>query len=463
MKIKAITSKWLESNGRRLDCGPYMSGAIEARMLIKKVGFEPLADLTHGFCGGIFKAPRLSPNYVSDPSHGLPYLSSTDILCCDLSFVPLIANSQAKGLKDYFVEKGMTLVTSSGDTGRTAFAREDMHGMMGSPHFMRIKPNETKIDPGYLFAFLSSKYGNRLMVSGTYGSIIQAIEPHHISDLPVPRLGGVEQEAHQLVVNAAELRSQSNLLLEQAIDLLLEKSELPKLAGAIPSKFDVNVVPSSSVLARLDGLFHSRFHAEVVETIKGSKNGGVTVSEIADSVIEPTRFKRIPIEENEFSVPFFGTTPLMWATPKPNYFLSRTQRDMDSYIVSQQTLLIPRSGQIAGLIGTAVLPYGDLINGAVTEDAIRVNCRRDIDAGFLFIALRSDYGIRQLKARSYGSSIPHLDVKQIGQVIVPILGTADFEIIGKMGIEVASMRNEAIEAENQAISLVERTIEEGGR
>jgi type I restriction enzyme S subunit len=277
MKIKTITSKWLENNGRRLDCGPYMSGAIEARMLIKKLYFEPLSDLTHGFSGGIFKAPRLSPNYVSDPDHGCPYLSSTDILCCDLSFVPLIANSQAKGLEDYFVEKGMTLVTSSGDTGRTAFARNDMHGMMGSPHFMRIKPDENKIAPGYLFAFLTSKYGNRLMVSGTYGSIIQAIEPHHISDLPVPRIDDVEQEAHRLVISAADLRYRSNQLLERAIDMLLEKSGLPALTGAIPSRFDVNVVPSSSVLSRLDGLFHSRFHVEVVDAIKSSKNGGVNV------------------------------------------------------------------------------------------------------------------------------------------------------------------------------------------
>ncbi len=30
-QCKAIPSTWLENNGRRLDCGPYMSGAIEAR------------------------------------------------------------------------------------------------------------------------------------------------------------------------------------------------------------------------------------------------------------------------------------------------------------------------------------------------------------------------------------------------------------------------------------------------
>ena len=153
----------------------------------------------------------------------------------------------------------------------------------------------------------------------------------------------------------------------------------------------------------------------------------------------------------------------MWSTPKPNYFLSKTQRDMESYIVTQKTILIPRSGQIAGLIGTAVFPYGDLINGAVTEDAIRVNCHCDIDAGFLFVALRSEYGIRQLKARSYGSSIPHLDVNQIGQALVPRADTNDLEEIGKMGLEVAAMRDQAIQVENQAIAVVERAIEEGGR
>jgi len=29
--IKTVPSTWLEIEGRRLDCGPYMSGAIEAR------------------------------------------------------------------------------------------------------------------------------------------------------------------------------------------------------------------------------------------------------------------------------------------------------------------------------------------------------------------------------------------------------------------------------------------------
>jgi type I restriction enzyme S subunit len=50
MKIKSIPSKWLESNGCRLDCGPYMSGAFEARMAIAalKAKKTSLAELTEG-------------------------------------------------------------------------------------------------------------------------------------------------------------------------------------------------------------------------------------------------------------------------------------------------------------------------------------------------------------------------------------------------------------------------------
>lgn len=36
-QCRAVPSSWLENNGRRLDCGPYMSGAIEAKELLKKL------------------------------------------------------------------------------------------------------------------------------------------------------------------------------------------------------------------------------------------------------------------------------------------------------------------------------------------------------------------------------------------------------------------------------------------
>ena len=57
-KVKAVPSTWLENNGRRLDCGPYMSGAIEAKELLKRHATVALETLTTGHNGGIFNGPR---------------------------------------------------------------------------------------------------------------------------------------------------------------------------------------------------------------------------------------------------------------------------------------------------------------------------------------------------------------------------------------------------------------------
>lgn len=51
-QVKAVPSTWLQHNGRRLDCGPYMSGAIEARELLNKMHTDELESLTAGHKGG---------------------------------------------------------------------------------------------------------------------------------------------------------------------------------------------------------------------------------------------------------------------------------------------------------------------------------------------------------------------------------------------------------------------------
>ena len=55
MKEKHVPSAWIEREGRRLDCGPYLSGAMEARMRLEGLPgscVEP-CSLTRGHEGGI--------------------------------------------------------------------------------------------------------------------------------------------------------------------------------------------------------------------------------------------------------------------------------------------------------------------------------------------------------------------------------------------------------------------------
>jgi len=466
-QIRVVPSAWLEKEGRRLDCGPYLSGAIEARVLLDELPATKkwLSKVTLRGIEGIFNGPRFPRSYVNDPAQGVPFLGSTDILDADLTYLPLLSKRQVAQRPGLLLKEGWTLITCSGTIGRMAYARSEMSGMAGSQHFMRIVPDTDEVQPGYLFAFLSSRFGVPLIVGGTYGAIIQHIEPAHISEIPVPIAPDrIQKAAHDLVTEAAELRTKASAELRAVIREIEQAAGLPVLDrrydGGSP---DIAVVKATALNGRMDGLFHSNYHRSALDPLlKLPKSRRATVDDLATRVFEPARFKRVPVDDPQYGVLFFGTSALMRADPDATYLISRRTGGINELRVNESTLLVPRSGQLVGIIGQAVLPYGDLLGGAVSEDAIRVTAPEEKTAGYLFACLSSEYGRRQLKARAFGSSIPHLDVHMIGGTIIPNLGDALIAKLGARAFAVAASRHAAVQKEREARVLVERWIEKKG-
>jgi type I restriction enzyme S subunit len=453
-------------NGRRLDCNPYLSGAFEAKVRLEKLRAKktPLQKLTLGGMEGIYHAGREARTYVDDPKFGVPFLGSTDILAADLSRLPLISKKQVAANAHFTIQEGWTLITRSGTIGRMAYVRSDMAGMACSEHVIRVVPDTDKIPSGYLYAYLSSKFGVPMVIAGTYGAIIQHIEPQHIAELPVPMAPqNIKEKAHALVNEAATTRATANRKHVSAIKAFEEAAGLPQLPERYSaSQPDISLAYSSVLRPRLDGLFHSNYHQAALHPILAlPKRQRARVAELASSIVEPTRFKRVQVDDIEYGLPFFGTTSLMWNDPEPVYYIPKRTPSVNQYVVTAKTLLIPRSGQLSGIIGHPVLPYGEVVGGAVTEDAIRINTDSEITAGYLYIALSSEYGRRQIKARAFGSSIPHLDIHRIGAITVPRLNEVAFKEIGSIGYEIARNRDAAIKKERSARQLIEQYIDKG--
>src|SRR5690606_22828147 len=124
-----------------------------------------------------------------------------------------------------------------------------------------VVPDNSKIRSGYLHAFLTSKFGVPLVTSGTYGAIIQHIEPEHIADLPVPRLGStVERKAHELVEEAAAFRVNANQLLTAAKVAACQAWNIDPNDKFISIKHpDISVLRSSTLVAtsRFDAFFYN--------------------------------------------------------------------------------------------------------------------------------------------------------------------------------------------------------------
>ena len=329
MKNKLVPSTWLEQHGRRLDCGPYLSGAMDAKLLLQRLPARcaELRDLTRGHDGGIFNGPKFARNYVSDQIHGVPFLSSSSMLHAEFNHVDLLRRSDATSPRLAYLrlEEGMTLISCSGTIGRMAYARSEMAGMWSSQDVLKVVPNPNAVLPGYLYAFLSGHFGALLVVGGTYGAIIQHIEPEHIADLPVPIAPeAIQEEAHRLVTEAADLRTGASAELRAVVREIEEAAGLPPLdvryAGARP---DTSLVKASALGGRMDGLFHSQYHQSALEPLLGlPENRRNTVGDLTTRVFEPARFKRVQVEHAAHGVPFFGTSELMRADPECKYLVS---------------------------------------------------------------------------------------------------------------------------------------------
>ena len=466
MKEKVVPSAWIERESRRLDCGPYLSGAVEARVLLERLRVPPvdLRELTHGHEGGVYIGQQFARNYVSDPEHGVPFLSSSTMLHADFTHVDLLRRADATSprLVHLRLEGRTILVSRSGTIGRMAYVRPEMNAMWATEHAIKIVPDPELIRPGYLYAFLSGGYGQPLLTGGTYGAIVQHIEPHHVARIPIPLApDDVQDEAHRLVTKAAKMRTAASAELRAVIREIEKAADLPPIdRWSSRESPDTTLVRASALGGRMDGLFHSEYHRAVVEPLTAlPASRRTTVGELAERVFWPPMFKRIRVEDPQFGLPFFGTSALMRADPDASYLLAKRTRGIEDLTVGETTVLVPRSGQLKGLIGHAILPYGDVLGGAVTEDAIRIFGSGAAEAGYLFACLSSEYGRRQLKARAFGSSIPHLDESAVAGVVLPKLDDARMEELGLRAFAVRTARHDAIEREREARALVECWIE----
>lgn len=464
MKEKLVPSAWIEREGRRLDCGPYLSGAVEARVLIERLPRTELVDLTHGYDGGVFNGPQFVRNYVPDSEHGVPFLSSSNMLHADFTHVDFLRRSDATSprLAHLRIEEGATLVSCSGTIGRMVYARSEMGGLWSSQHAIKIVPDPELIRPGYLYAFLSGGYGQPLLTGGTYGAIVQHIEPHHVARIPVPLPpDDVQEEAHRLVTEAAEMRTEASGELRTVIREVERAAGLPPIdRWSSEDSPDTTFVRASALGGRMDGLFHSEYHRAVLEPLRAlPASRRTTVGELAARVFQPPRGKRVHVDDPQYGLPFFGTAELMQSDPDAKYLLAKRTPGFGDFIVDEKTVLVPRSGQLNGIIGHAVLPYGGVVGGAVTEHAIRVCCPSERTAGYLFACLSSEYARRQLKARAFGSSIPSLDESAVAGVVLPKLDDARMEELGHRAFAVRTKRHHAIEREREARARVESWIE----
>lgn len=463
-QCKTIPSSWLEQNGRRLDCGPYLSGAIEARQLLKKHQTSRLQDLTAGHQGGIYNGPQFIRNYVEDPENGVPFLTTTSMLQSDTATLPMISRKDAHSskLRHLKLEPGMILITCSGSIGRMSYCRQDMAEMWSNQDIMKVVADRTKILPGYLYAFLSSRFGVPLVVSGTYGAIIQHIEPQHISNLPVPRLHNVEDKAHELIQQAADLRTAACFLLKIATERLIETLALPVLPSKSVSDFGWSLVSSSNLRNRLDATFHSSAALVAEAAVRNGRVPPQKLSKVTQRMFKPPIFKRIWVDQPQYGRQFVsGIDAYLYEANDLRYVSYRTPQ-FDEFIVKPGWVIFQAAGQIYGLFGRPLFVSGWLNDVFCADDLYRIVPHNEVDGAYIYLFLRTPHGEVLIKRQASGNSIPRVWDPHMADVEIPWPSAEIRKQFATPVIEAHEKIAEALELQREAVKLVEQTIEKEG-
>lgn len=465
MKVKHIPSHWLREDGRRFDCGPYMSGAREAKEKLARLSVrkDRLQQLTAGGMDGIINAGRIKRQWVDDPAYGVPFLSSSDILQADLSNLSLISNRVVSENPRLLIQPGWILVTRSGTIGRMVYARKDMEGMACSEDVMRILPSPGTIPGGYLYAFLSGKYGLPLITSGTYGAIIQHLEPHHIADLPVPRLGDdLEARVHALIEQAANLLTGFRMSLNTATTLFFESVGLQDL---IPGEWQAmgqdlgfsQTFPCADSFRALN--FAPRFKKICARITSGEWQPLRDIC-LPGTLKRGGRYKRIDADP-EHSYQLIGQKQLFWLRPEGRWIARGTVGD--DILVESGSILVAAQGTLgeSELYCRAEFICGPDTLKAYSEHLLRVIANEDIMLrGCLFAFLRSETAFRMFRSISVGTKLQDHHHVFRGELPIPCPDRKTQAEIDRMVTNGYGSRHLALTLEDEAIRLVEQAIEE---
>lgn len=406
--------------------------------------------LLDSFCDDIFTSGR-SKRFYTTKERGYPYLSNSDVIAQNPFASCKYYSRKYAYDDDALLKKGMILTGRVGAIGQTAYVTDEFEEKkaMGSDNIIRIVPKKNEYG-GFLYAFLASEIGNKLLWKLATGGVQPYITDGMLANIPVPIFPEEKQEQiHNLITEAAQLRVEANRLLEEAVEMF--ENEIG--VSTYQYSYRTNKINISQI-----NTWQCRFDAQyqiAKNEIKKEKttHKHIQIKECADMIFTGNRSKRNYVADG---IPFLSSSDMLLFNPKRfTKQISKNSNNLTELLVSEKDILISRSGTV----GNTVIVGTDLTGVAVSEHALRLVINKDvIEPEYVFCYLNTKQGKNILEATAYGSVIITLNEDYIGNINLPLI---DDKVRSKIVLSInqyLTKMDKATNNENQAISLVENEI-----
>ncbi len=406
---------WVNVGEKRLDAGFYAQEVIKARILIEKISRHLEVQSISELSSQIFWPGRFKRQYVSK-KNGDPFLMPSDVFM----FLPKPTKYVINYPKEVKVKRNWLLITRSGTVGRVLIATKYLENFVLSDDLIRIVPKEN--NSGFLYAYLNTWIGQAFLAKDQYGATVKHIEPHHVANIPIPRLPDLEVEVNRKILEAHELREKAQEFLLKAEKMIYSELNLPEIDEDDVEYFDGEIgrlikafeVKATELDGRLDASYHVPILKKINEYLSECKYLSTKFGKVIERIFIPTRFKRPYVKNSAEGIPFLQGSHIPMIKPMDVKYIWKKMKNLKNILLKKHWVLMTRSGTV-GRIGFV----SDFLDGwAASEHILRIIPKSEVNPGYIVAFLSSPYGEFQIKGKVYGAVVDEIAEQDVLAKIV---------------------------------------------
>ena len=321
-----------------------------------------------------------------------------------------------------FVKQDWLLLSRSGVVGNVTAVYPHHLNKVITDDLLRIEPKDQD-EYGWLYAYMKTDFFKQIARASQYGHMIKHIEVAHANEFPVIMPDAATRKAiGDKAAEAVRLRGEAWKLRDDAFETI--ERAIGHEGGGTNTSTIRGEVRLSQILERRSRLDADSYCGQI-NAIDALLERCAT-DKLKDLVSDVYLLPRVARTFGTGGVPFATPSDLFDVNAKPaKHIYAKLIPNHEAFMLKPGELLMVRSGQKYGLLGR-VMKITENHRGVFgSDDPIHIKPNEGkIRTGYLLAYLNDPaLGRPSVVRNAYGTSIPHLDVKDIKKIRVPRLGS----------------------------------------
>lgn len=449
MKIETVNAVSLRTKAR-LDSKYFLSPGIQAAERITRAKERGIPCVSLSSIASIWQPTRFSKVEASEREEKVGYLRPYDVF----EYLPRAADflsvKRCPDIERSRIKRGMLLQSCSGrNLGPAVFADNYLTQFVIGGDMIRIEIDDPDMRL-YALAYMQSETGQQLLTQGKTGSVIDHLSKDHIGKLEIPL---VETSLREKIVSkmneAITLREEARLSLGQTLSEF--EASLPQ---PIRPKHEEKgwTVRAKDFTGRLDAASYDPLVGRIRKQL--ATDGGMPVSSSATVTKPGGRYKTLYVDRDNGTPILSGTQLLQLRPINLRYMPERAFKNADQSKVHTHWIAYQADGRVEDALGLPIMITSDRDGWLASAHIGRVVNNSNVDAGWLYLALRSWTSQIQLKSLASGSVVDSTFPWDMESVILPTTTNGKFKGVLSTWEKFATAQR----SENEALALIERAL-----